>query len=682
MAQKSTAVVMSESGRESGADHLPWRNYETRLQGAVRSVHDHGMPLRRAAEEYSIPKSTLHDHVSGRVALHAHRGRNKHLDSFEEESLASFLINCANFGCARTRKDAVSMAQEVVNQKGKEAKLTTSWWKSFVGRHPEVSLRVSESVSRARALGMSRLAIEKYFELLSEVLDKGELNNSPCQIFNLDETGMPLDPPPPKIVAKKGQKHPTSIGNGKKGQVTILACVSAGGYCMPPLVIFNSRTLQTGMDIGEVPGTMYGLSETGWINGDIFSEWFSYHFLKYAPPARPLLLLMDGHSSHFIPDFIHKAASEDIIVMSLPPNSTHRTQPLDKGVFSPLKQAWREECHVFLLKNQGKVISKFSFSQIFSKAWLKSMTPSNIISGFRNTGIYPLDKTKLLPADDKSSTESVRGHYTPFLTLQPHHASPQPQSHLHLHIYQSTPSCPSAHAQGRSSTPCVSPCIPRVQFVSPISTPCAPSRIPPIPFASPHISTLHAVSPSVDLDSLQGNITTHDSPVMHSATEDDLVFNKAEVAKYRRRLEEGFDVDGDSRYNAWVRQNVTQSHSDSGECQSICNLLRPTGILSKVLDKQISRIKIPVVSNPSSSAKVITSEANRKRLEEKEEKRVAEVTRKEQDKIERERKREEMNEIKKKQQQQRMETRLKKIDEQLQKINQEKQKIERQLLSG
>ena len=72
----------------------------------------------------------------------------------------------------------------------------------------------------------------------------------------------------------------------------------------------------------------------------------------------------------------------------------------------------------FLLKNQGKVISKFSFSQIFSKAWLKSVISSNIISGFRKTGIYPLDKTKLLPADDKSSTESVRDHYTPFLILQ------------------------------------------------------------------------------------------------------------------------------------------------------------------------------------------------------------------------------------------------------------------------
>ena len=86
-----------------------------------------------------------------------------------------------------------------------------------------------------------------------------------------------------------------------------------------------------------------------------FSDWFTFHFLRYAPPARPLLILMDGHSSHFTPDFLHKAPNEKIVVMCLPPNSTYRTKPLDKGAFSLPKQALREKCHAFLLKNPGKV---------------------------------------------------------------------------------------------------------------------------------------------------------------------------------------------------------------------------------------------------------------------------------------------------------------------------------------
>ena len=70
------------------------------------------------------------------------------------------------------------------------------------------------------------------------------------------------------------------------------------------------------------------------------------------------------------------------------------------------------------------------------------MTPLNVISGFRNTGIYPLDKTKLLPAEDESSP--VISQHIPF--LQPLQ-TPQPQSHFHVHIYQSTPSSALGHSQ-------------------------------------------------------------------------------------------------------------------------------------------------------------------------------------------------------------------------------------------
>ena len=69
-------------------------------------------------------------------------------------------------------------------------------------------------------------------------------------VLNFVETGIPLDPSTPKVVAKKGQKHPTSLTSGKKSQVTVLACVSPVGYCMPSLVIFKSQTQQDGMDVG------------------------------------------------------------------------------------------------------------------------------------------------------------------------------------------------------------------------------------------------------------------------------------------------------------------------------------------------------------------------------------------------------------------------------------------------
>ena len=46
--------------------------------------------------------------------------------------------------------------------------------------------------------------ITAYFDLLKEV--ELELNDHPECIYNMDETGMQLEPHPPKVIAKKGTK--------------------------------------------------------------------------------------------------------------------------------------------------------------------------------------------------------------------------------------------------------------------------------------------------------------------------------------------------------------------------------------------------------------------------------------------------------------------------------------------
>ena len=104
---------------------------------------------------------------------------------------------------------------------------------------------------------------------------------------------------------------------------------------MPVGIRFRPLSFLT---IGEVPGTMYGLSESGWIDSEIFDFWFTSILLAYALPTRPLLLLMDGHSGNFSPLFVNRAAEEQVIVFCLPPHSMHKTQPLDKGVFEPIKR--------------------------------------------------------------------------------------------------------------------------------------------------------------------------------------------------------------------------------------------------------------------------------------------------------------------------------------------------------
>jgi len=134
---------------------------------------------------------------------------------------------------------------------------------------------------------------------------------------------------------------------------------------------------------------MYSCSDKGWIKTELFESWLSDHFLTNAISARPLMLILDGHSTHNQPDVIRYAREKDVIILCLPPHTTHETQPLDCAVFSPLKTQWQKVAHEFLQSNSGQIITKFNSNSLFAKAWIAAITPENLIDGFKTCGIYP-----------------------------------------------------------------------------------------------------------------------------------------------------------------------------------------------------------------------------------------------------------------------------------------------------
>lgn len=97
------------------------------------------------------------------------------------------------------------------------------------------------------------------------------------------------------------------------------------------------------MKEGAIPNTMLEVSESGWINQDIYLKWFEF-FINNIPPARPVLLIQDGHGSHISIQLIEKARANDIHLLCLPAHTTHLLQPLDVGVFKPFKTNFNKVC--------------------------------------------------------------------------------------------------------------------------------------------------------------------------------------------------------------------------------------------------------------------------------------------------------------------------------------------------
>ena len=401
---------------------------EERMTQAIEAVLTKALPSAHvAALTYDVPKSTLSDRISGRVIQGTKSGPSPYLTATEEIELVRFLCGCGMMGYAKSKAEVLAIVQRVLDRKGICHQVTKGWWAGFQRRNPELALRSATTLSQARSNATDPEMLGYYFDLLEETLRSNGLIDKPNQMFNMDESGMPLNPGNPKLVFKAGCKSASAIGSGDKTQITVVGCCSAAGFCFPPMVIWDRKTLSPELAIGEVPGTIYGLSTKGWIDQQLFQDWFTHHFLYYAPSARPLLLLLDGHSSHYCPDTIRFAAQQQVIIFALPPNTTHLSQPLDKGCFGPLKVAWKKACHEYCVTNAGKVVTRYTFSRLLNTAWMNSMTIKNIMAGFKVTGIYPLNRDAVLDKIQPiSSLPEDTGLYLPLYS-----ASPRPVATRH-----------------------------------------------------------------------------------------------------------------------------------------------------------------------------------------------------------------------------------------------------------
>ena len=119
--------VLSFRGRPSS-----YKSYSSQQLSLAIAAVAKGMTVRRAAEEFNVPRSTLHDRISGRVELGARSGPERYLGDQEEEQLVEFLVNCAKIGYACTRSQVMEIVQQCLMMRGLEITVTHGWWESLI----------------------------------------------------------------------------------------------------------------------------------------------------------------------------------------------------------------------------------------------------------------------------------------------------------------------------------------------------------------------------------------------------------------------------------------------------------------------------------------------------------------------------------------------------------------------
>ena len=252
-----------------------------------------------------------------------------------------------------------------------------------------------------------------FFRKLGAIYGSLNLISKPMQIYNCDEAGVNVVHKPGKVVAEMRSHKVYVVTSGEKGKThTILTCVSASAYVLLPMMIYPlKQTPPANFRKGAVAQIRFANSINGWINSDLFMKWFEF-FLTNIPPTRPVLLIMDGHGTHMSIKLIELARSNDVHLLCLPSHTTHVLQPLDVGVFKSFKGNWSKACSKYLA---GRVITSGKLASLIADAWPLSLTPLNIMSGFKKTGIYPINPSEvtdrqLAPSKlfEQPSTKSIQ----------------------------------------------------------------------------------------------------------------------------------------------------------------------------------------------------------------------------------------------------------------------------------
>lgn len=377
------------------------------LQQAIKLVQENGLSVRTAAKQCNVSRTTLQRHFGAHLesgdAEFSYKNNCSIRQVFSNEEqldLRDYLLTASLMHYGLSKEDVKKLAYQFAkaNTKTYPASWNTNcqageqWLLDFRKRNPELSLRTPRPTSIARATGFNKPIVKMFFDKYSSVLEKHKL--TPDRLYNMDETGISSVHTPPKILASKKIKQVGGITSTERGfNTTMIACINAVGNALPPVFVFPRVNFKSHMLHGAPPGSLGTCNPSGWSTMEIFLD-FLDHFIKHVKPNKDnkVLLILDNHETHISIEAINKARDNGIVMLTIPPHTSHKLQPLDRGVFGPLKSYYNDACKSWFLTNPGKPLTIYDVAGICGKAYPLAFTPSNIISGFSSSGLWPFNQ--------------------------------------------------------------------------------------------------------------------------------------------------------------------------------------------------------------------------------------------------------------------------------------------------
>lgn len=389
------------------------RSPEDVLARAAKLVNEEGSSLRQAANSFDVDKMTLSRFMKKRqadpncaVGYVSTSEHNKIIPTHMEQDLVAHITKLAAMYYGLSLLKCKELAFEFAIQNNLvvpdswriNRKAGVQWWLGFKSRN-KLSLRKPEATSAGRACGFNEYTCKEYFDNFSAVLDKHKFTAD--RIFNMDETALTIVQIPDTVVTLTGMKKVAAITSGERGElVTAAYTICATGYALPPMFIFPRVNYRNHFIRGAPPGSVGKATKTGWMNEQIFVEYLDYvSGLTSCSPDNKILLIMDNLKAHVSLAAIDTARERGIVLLTIPPKTSHKLHLLDTSVYGPFKASYNRAMDNWMRCNPAKRVTIYDIPTLAHEAHLSAMIPRNIISGFKSSGNWPFNPDVFTSAD-------------------------------------------------------------------------------------------------------------------------------------------------------------------------------------------------------------------------------------------------------------------------------------------
>jgi len=371
------------------------------------------------AKAFNVSETTLRARINGRVTEVEDNESRQLLSNAEETMLAKRCTYLTKTGFPPRKTTIIEMATEIQQRRVRKINdeegmelvryppIGKDWIRRFLNRHPELRVKRPRRIDASRVKEVTHENVIEWIRTVGEVMRDYKIK--PENVYNMDETGFSIGSiQAAHVVIDDTIKAQFQAQPGRQEWVTVLECICGDGSAVAPLVIFKAENGSTSWaQSPKIPGNWrFSGSQNGWTSNRHGVAWLRQCFdpdTRDKADGNYRLLILDGHGSHVTGSFIMHCMDYRIALMRLPPHTSHVLQPLDVGLFGPLKTTLSTHQDTLFRLHVAR-IRKVEWLIAYVKARATAFRPDNIIGGWRKAGLIPLNAQRVLQELDLPKT--------------------------------------------------------------------------------------------------------------------------------------------------------------------------------------------------------------------------------------------------------------------------------------